>query len=396
MTAVAGVSDDERIARATLLRIAEPGVAALVAHVERCGVQATLADIRAGRRIGDVDVAGMRHRLGKTSGEADLETMSRFGARLVCPGDAEWPASLDDLNNVGLPAFGLWVAGPLSLADATATSVAIVGTRTATDYGAGVAADMAYELAERCWAVVSGLAYGIDTAAHRGALSAAGTTVGVLACGLDTPYPSGNRPLYDRLIAEGLVISEHPPGSAPQRQRFLIRNRVIAALSIGTVVVEMALRSGARSTASHAASLYRHVMCVPGPVTSAMSGGCHRLLRERPETVLVTNAAEVVEQCGHMGDLAPRESGPSQTRDMLGPMVARVFEGVPVKRPADLAGIANASGVGMDVADAALSALVTAGLVERVEDRWVMSDAGRVDRRSRADQAAGQLDLDWW
>jgi DNA processing protein len=110
----------------------------------------------------------------------------------------------------------------------------------------------------------------------------------------------------------------------------------------------------------------------------------------------VTNAAEVVEQCGHMGDLAPRESGPSQTRDALGPMVARVFEGVPVRRPADLAGIANASGVGVDVADAALSALVTAGRVERVDDRWVMTAAGRLDRRARSAQAAGELDLDWW
>ena len=390
------VSDDERIARATLLRIAEPGTQSLVAHVEKVGVQAAVADIRAGTLIGDVDVAGMRHRLGNASGEADLETMSRAGARLVCPGDEEWPASLDDLHYVGLPTFGLWVAGPLSLADATAKSVAIVGTRTATDYGADVAADMAYALAERCWTVVSGLAYGIDAAAHRGALAAAGVTVGVLACGLDKPYPTGNRTLHERLLAEGLVVSEHPPGSAPQRQRFLVRNRIIAALSLGTVVVEMALRSGARSTASHAAALSRHVMCVPGPITSAMSGGCHRLLRERPDTVLVTNAAEVVEQCGHMGDLAPRESGPSQTRDALGPMVARVFEGVPVKRPAELAGIANASGVGVDVTRAALSALVTAGLVEQVDDRWVMTAAGRLDRRARRAQAAGELDLDWW
>ena len=390
------VSEDERIARATLLRIAEPGITGLVAHVERVGVQATLADLRAGRPIGDVDVAGMRHRLDKASGEADLETMARIGGRLVCPGDDEWPASLDDLHHVAQPAFGLWVAGPLSLVDATATSIAIVGTRTATDYGATVAADMAYELAERCWAIVSGLAYGIDAAAHKGALSAGGTTVGVLACGLDSPYPSGNRALYDRMLAEGLVVSEHPPGSAPQRQRFLVRNRIIAALSVGTVVVEMALRSGARSTAGHAAALNRHVMCVPGPVTSAMSGGCHRLLRERPDTVLVTNAAEVVEQCGHMGDLAPRESGPSRTRDALGPMVARVFEGVPVRRPAELAGIANAAGVGVDVADAALSALVTAGLVERTGDGWVMTTEGRNDRRARAAQAAGELDLDWW
>jgi len=255
---------------------------------------------------------------------------------------------------------------------------------------------MAYELAERGWCVVSGLAYGIDAAAHRGALSASGITVGVLACGIDAPYQRGNRGLYERLTAEGLVVSEHPPGSAPQRLRFLVRNRIIAALSLGTVVVEMALRSGARSTAGHAAAINRHVMCVPGPITSAMSGGCHRLLRERPETVLVTSAAEVIEQCGHMGELAPYESGPARTRDLLGPMVARVFEGVPVLKHAEVAGIANAAGVGVPVAAAALAALAAAGLVECVGDRWAMTTEGRRDRRARSTQAADQLQLDWW
>lgn len=387
---------DDRIARATMLRIAEPANTALIDHVERVGVQQALADIRAGVGIEGVEIDGLRHRLQTASGEADLEAAARCNARLVCPGDDDWPAPLDDLRWVGRASFGLWVCGPLSLPDATATSVAIVGTRTATDYGAGVAADMGYDLAERGWSVVSGMAYGIDTAAHRGVLSAGGTTIGVLACGIDVPYPGGNRPLYERLTAEGLVITEHPPGSSPQRYRFLVRNRIIAALALGTVVVEMALRSGARSTAAHAAAINRHVMCVPGPITSAMSGGCHRLLRERPETVLVTSAAEVVEQCGHMGELAERESGPARTRDLLGPMVARVFEGVPVQRHADVAGIANSAGVSVPVAAAALAALASAGLVECVDERWAMTTEGRRDRRSRSGPRADQLELDWW
>jgi DNA processing protein len=390
------IDDDERIARATLLRIAEPGNTSLIDHVDRVGVVQALVDIRTGADINGVEADGLRHRLTIASGEADLEVAARCHARLVCPGDDEWPAQLDDLRWVGRASFGLWVAGPLSLTEATATSVAIVGTRTATDYGASVAADMAYDLAERSWSVVSGLAYGIDSAAHRGALSAAGTTIGVLACGIDVPYPGGNRPLYERLTAEGLVVSEHPPGSAPQRLRFLVRNRIIAALSLGTVVVEMALRSGARSTAAHAAAINRHVMCVPGPITSAMSGGCHRLLRERPETVLVTCAAEVVEQCGHMGDLAPRESAPARTRDLLGPMVARVFEGVPVRKHADATGIANAAGVSVSVAAAALAALASAGLVECLGDRWAMTTEGRRDRRARGGTRVDQLELDWW
>jgi DNA processing protein len=386
----------ERVARATLLRIAEPADTALIAHVDRVGVQQTLADILSRAGIDGVEIDGLRHRLQTASGEADIESAARIGARLVCPGDEEWPTQLDDLGWVGRASFGLWVCGQLSLSESIAQSVAIVGTRTATDYGAGVAADMGYELAERGWSVVSGLAYGIDTAAHRGVLSAAGTTIGVLACGIDVPYPGGNRPLYERLTAEGLVVSEHPPGSSPQRYRFLVRNRIIAALSLGTVVVEMALRSGARSTAAHAAAINRHVMCVPGPITSAMSGGCHRLLRERPETVLVTSAAEVVEQCGHMGDLAERESAPARTRDLLGPMVARVFEGVPVKRHADVAGIASACGVSVRVTAAALAALSSAGLVECVDDRWAMTAEGKRDRRSRSGPRGDQLELDWW
>jgi len=290
------IHTDERIARATLLRISEPANSGLIDFVERVGAVQAVDDIRSGASIEGVEIDGLRHRLQTASGAADLESAARCAARLVCPGDEEWPTPLDDLGWVGRASFGLWVCGPLSLTEATATSVAIVGTRTATDYGASVAGDMAYELAERGWSVVSGLAYGIDTAAHRGVLSAGGTTVGVLACGIDVPYPKSNRPLYDRLAAEGLVVSEHPPGSAPQRYRFLVRNRIIAALSLGTVVVEMALRSGARSTASHAAALNRHVMCVPGPINSTMSGGCHRLLRERPETVqrMVAALAEAV------------------------------------------------------------------------------------------------------
>ncbi len=389
-------TDDERVARATLLRISEPANSALIEHVDRVGVMQAIDDIRGGASIEGVELEGLRHRLQTASGAADLEAAARCGARLVSPGDEEWPTSLDDLAWVGRASFGLWVCGPLSLAEATATSVAIVGTRTATDYGASVAGDMAYELAERGWSVVSGLAYGIDAAAHRGVLSAGGTTVGVLACGIDVPYPGGNRPLYDRLISEGLVVSEHPPGSSPQRYRFLVRNRIIAALSLGTVVVEMAFRSGARSTAAHAAAINRHVMCVPGPISSAMSGGCHRLLRERPETVLVTSAAEVVEQCGHMGDLAERESGPARTRDLLGPMVARVFEGVPVQKHATVSGIATATGVSLSVAAAALAALASAGLVECMGDRWAMTTAGKRDRRARSGARSDQLELDWW
>ena len=387
--------DDEKIARATLMRIAEPGITGLVQHVARAGVVQTLDDIREGRRIGDVDVGALQHRLSSASGADDIGAAARIGARLVSPGDEEWPPSLNDLEWVGRQSLGLWVRGDVPLVEGVTRSIAIVGTRTATDYGIYVAETMAAELADLGWGVVSGLAYGIDAAAHRGALAAGGLTVGVLACGIDVPYPKGHVDLYNRVCASGLVVTEHPPGSSPQRARFLIRNRIIAALSLGTVVVEMALRSGAKSTALHAASINRHVMCIPGPITSPLSGGCHQLLRDRPDTLLVTNAAQVIEQCGHLGELAPRETGPTQTRDLLGPMVARVFDGVPVTRPAPIASIASTVGVNVSVTTASLAALASAGLVERVGDNWVMTKLGRADRKARGRPGMEELQLGW-
>lgn len=395
MTA-ATVDHSERIALATLMRIAEPGVPSLVAHVRRHGVAATLDTIRSGGPIAGIEVDALRHRLVDASGERDLARAAAVGARLLCPGDPGWPAALDDLRWLDRDCWGLWVRGPLDLASTVERSVAVVGTRVPTDYGAHVADQFAGGLAEQGWTVVSGLAYGIDGVAHRAALAAGGPTVGVLACGIDVPYPSGHRSLYERIAAEGLVVTEHPPGSSPQRPRFLVRNRIIAALSLGTVVVEAALRSGARSTASHAGLLNRHLMVVPGPVTSAASAGCHQLLRDRPDAVVVTRVDEIVEQCGHMGQLAEKRSGPSSVRDALGPAVARVLEGVPVRRASDVSAIAATAGVGIEVAAASLAALAAAGLVEQVDGRWAMTTAGRADRKARRAPAFGELPFDDW
>lgn len=391
-----GEDEEERVAWATLMRVAEPGVPAFVRHVRAVGVLQTLADIRDRSPIPDIDVAALAHRLRSASGARDLETAAAVGGRLVLPSDAEWPPRLDDLQWLDRDSFGLWVRGPSALNTVVERAVAIVGTRAATDYGTTIATDMAAGLGGLGWTVVSGLAYGIDAAAHRGALAAGAATVAVLACGIDVVYPRAHRTLYDRIAAEGLVVSEHPPGAAPQRPRFLVRNRIIAALAAGTVVVEMAPRSGAKSTATHAALLNRHVMCVPGPVTSTLSMGCHQFLRERPEAVLVTRVEEVIEQCGHMGELAVPLTGPTGVRDQLGPMVARVLEGVPVRRRAPVESIAATSGVNVEVAAAALAALAAAGLVDRLDDGWGMTTAARQDRRARRAETDDQLALGWW
>jgi DNA processing protein len=379
---VATVSDAERAARAALLRATEPGVSGVVRHVREVGPEQTLHDIRRGRPVGASDAAGMLARLSTGDGEQDLEVAARLGMRLICPGDEEWPDTLDDLAAVDADCLGLWARGPLRLDAACRQSVAIVGTRAATEYGEHVALELSVGLAERGWAVVSGLAYGIDAAAHRGALAAPGATVAVLACGADVAYPKGNRSLYERIVATGAVVSEHPPGAAPQRTRFLVRNRLIAALSAGTVVVEAAARSGARSTARHAGELFRHVMVVPGPVTSSLSAGCHQLLRDRPDSVLVTKVDEVIELIGPMGAYAERVNGPVRRRDLLGPAVSRVLDAVPVMRAAPAERIARTAGMRLDAVVAALAALAAHDLVGESAEGWSMTVVGRGERRA--------------
>lgn len=397
MTTVGGsVPDGDRVARAVLLRVTEPGVAGVVRHVRAVGPVQAVEDIRRGSAIGHVDVEALQGRILDASGERDLDAAAGLGARLVCPGDEEWPYGLDDLVSHDADCLGLWVRGPLSLRETCRRAVAVVGTRAATDYGLMVAADLGVGLGDRGWTVVSGLAFGIDAAAHRGALAAHGATVAVLACGVDVAYPRAHRSLYDQIIVAGLAVSEHPPGAAPQRARFLVRNRLIAALSAGTVVVEAAPRSGARSTARHAGELFRHVMAVPGPVTSTLSAGCHQLLRDRPDAVLVTKTDEVLEQVGAMGEFAERVSGPVRRRDLLGPTVSRVLDAVPVTRPAPVARIASTAGMRVDAVEAALAALAVHGLVESVDGSWAMTTLGRAERRIDSGDAREELPLGWW
>jgi DNA processing protein len=390
------IGDHERSARAQLLRAAEPPSAGLIRHVRRVGPLQAVEDIRRRAPIAGVDVHACAARLLDVPSERELELAAKLGARLVCPGDEEWPSGLDDLDQVDAGCVALWVRGTSRLDDACSRAVAIVGTRAPTDYGVSVATELSTGLAERGWTVVSGLALGIDAAAHRGSLAAGGTTIAVLASGVDVAYPGANRGLYDRIREGGAVVSEQPPGSAPHRGRFLVRNRLIAALAAGTVVVEAAPRSGARSTARHAAEIFRHVMAVPGPVSSILSAGCHQLLRDRPDTVLVTKVDEVLEQVGPLGQFAERVSGPVRRRDLLGPVVSRAFEAVPVMKPVAAERIAVTAGMRLDAIAAALAALEAAGLVEQRESGWCMTKVGRDERRGGSSDGTEELALGWW
>lgn len=222
-----------------------------------------------------------------------MSAARRAGAGMLLPGDPHWPAGLADLGDHA--PLVLWVRGTAEVLAETA--VAIVGARAATAYGEHVAGELSAELADGGLVVVSGGAYGVDGTAHRAALRAGGRTVAVLAGGVDRVYPAGHAHLFDRIVRDGAVVSEVPCGTIPTKWRFLARNRVIGATAAATVVVEAGWRSGSLNTAGHAAALGRPLGAVPGPVTSATSAGCHRLLREY-DAQCITSAADVRELLG--------------------------------------------------------------------------------------------------
>lgn len=219
-----------------------------------------------------------------------IERSANRGLLLLTRRSDAYPTGLDDLGRLRPEA--LWVAGRLDAVASLTRSIAIVGARASSGYGELVASQLAQGLASAGRTVVSGGAYGIDGTAHRATIAAGGTTVAVLAGGLDRYYPAGHQQLLERVADTGAVISESPIDAPPTRFRFLERNRLIAAMAAATVVVEAGGRSGSLSTAHLARGLGRIVGAVPGPVTSGTSTGCHELIREG--ALLVTRHEEIM------------------------------------------------------------------------------------------------------
>ncbi len=371
-------ADDEVYrARAYLLRVAEPPAPALAALVATCGPVEAAARVRAGEvpaRVRDETAA----RRDQDRIDDDLTAAEKLGARLVVPEDDDWPAwqflALAQARDRGLRWSGvpvaLWARGSAHLSTIVDRAVSVVGARAATSYGEHVATDFGYSLANAGVTVVSGAAYGIDGAAHRGALAAEGRTVAVLGCGIDVGYPAGHTALLDRIARDGLVISEYPPGTQPARYRFLVRNRLIAALSAGTVVVEAGIRSGARNTAASATALGKELMAVPGPITSVMSAGCHELIRTGT-AIPVSSVAEILESIGPIGEnLADRPATPARPTDALTGQALRVHEALDRKSARGSDRISVDSGVPLDRVRALLPELELTGLAERCEDGW--------------------------
>ncbi len=378
-------------ARVWLSRAVEPGCAAVYRYVAGLGPVEAVRQIRAGTAPSAVSdaTAGRRN---EDRVDADLLRASRNGLRILFPEDEEWPGfallRMEAATARGVPDLApplmLWLRGGTRLDELTDQAVAIVGARASTSYGNHVAGDLAYRLANRDWTVVSGGALGIDTAAHRGALAAGGRTIAVIAGGLDEPYPRGNARLFDQIADHGLLISEWPPGCSPQRHRFLLRNRLIAGLVAGSVVVEAGARSGAKNTARHTRELGGVVMCVPGPVTSAMSVGSNQLLRDSAAR-LVTNAGEIIEEIGRIGDdLAPHPQAERTLDDDLDRVARRVLDGLEVRTPSSPDQIASAAGVAVTAVLRCLPALELLELVECQGGGWRLARGARA-RLNRAD-----------
>jgi DNA processing protein len=375
------VSDTERLARVALSKLTEPGdprVAQLVAELGAV----RLHDLLVHEQESDGLNSEVETRLDGLDPAGDLDRAATLGLRYVIPGDHEWPTQLDDLMRAELlderggPPLGLWVKGPRGL-DELARSVAVVGARSATTYGAEVAAAIAGALTRAGHPVVSGAAFGIDHAAHRGALAAGGPTIAVLACGADRAYPVAHKELLDHLGRTSTVVAEVPPGCSPTRGRFLSRNRLIAALTVGTVVVEAASRSGALNTANWATRLNRHLMAVPGPVTSAQSEGAHHLLRSGAAT-LVTRGEEVLELVGAAGThLVTAPQAPIRRRDALTRRMQRILDAVPFAQAAPVDSIASTAGLGVVEVRSALSRLDRLGLVEGSPRGWRLTPAAQ-------------------
>jgi DNA processing protein len=389
------VSDEVLVARAYLGRVAEAGSVVLSAFVEEHGPVISAEVVRAAEVPPEIAAVTAARRT-SADGAADLAAAARHGLRFVVPESPDWPhfafaplyaaqqrrwlaylAGARSARYGGEPTvpLGLWVGGSLPLAESALRSVAVVGARAATAYGEHCASEFGYGLARAGVTVVSGGAFGIDACAHRGALAADGATVLVSAGGLDRPYPSAHRNLFDRVRETGLVISESAPGAAPQKHRFLSRNRVIAALSSATVVIEAAPRSGALNTAAHCTVLGRPLLAVPGPITSAMSAGCHHLIRrEENPAALVTSVEDILEFVGPIGgtgsaespglDADPATGRDARVHDTLDPAARAVLDGFPARGWVTENDLALSSALGIPVVLQTLPVLQLAGLIE--------------------------------
>lgn len=397
----------DAFARAVLGLVAEPGDGVLGRAIVAVGAPAVAehllarasaeaivdAVVEAGGDLDEREASSARDRwlprLDHRAFVTSLAQAARVGARLVVPGDACWPVGVDELG--AHAPLALWVRGRVEALAGAQPSIALVGARAATGYGEHVTMEASAGLVDRGFAIVSGGAYGIDGMAHRAALASDGTTVAFLAGGVDRYYPLGHESLLARIAETGAVVAELPCGAAPTKWRFLQRNRLIAAASEATVVLEAGIRSGSLNTAGHAAALGRPLGAVPGPVTSPASAGCHRLLREF-DAVCVVDAdqmAELVAGGGRAGwsgraggrvegatESDDRDAGSSPRDERADPRMVRVLDALSTRTPRPLDDVARRAGLSVTEVMSALGQLEAEGDAVRDARGWRRRRAG--------------------
>ena len=278
-------------ARLHLFVAIEPGATFWGKHMLVNSALETIEKIIAGFEFEDLpDINKIKTKLQLQEITKLEDVISSSGGKLLIPTDELWPEQLNDLEN---PPIALMAKGNLENINYVEQAISIVGTRNPTSYGTRIAEDFAAALVDRDFSIVSGGAYGIDASAHHGALAADGITCAVLAGGINQIYPAGNQKLFNQIQNKGILISEVMPDVVALPFRFLIRNRLIAALGKSTIVIEAAARSGSIRTATDAAQIFRPVFAVPGRISSAQSDGCHRLIADHVAEI-VTGVDDVV------------------------------------------------------------------------------------------------------
>ncbi|MBX3115732.1 MAG: DNA-processing protein DprA [Cryobacterium sp.] len=376
----------ERFARAAWTGIAEPGDRTAGLLISGLGAEAALgslvsradADSLLETLSGEIErqelEAGFERWLPRVKSSVailSLKQAARYSAKLLVPTDPDWPAGLADLGPHA--PIALWLRGNATTLNFAERSISLVGARAATGYGEHVTMEASAGLVDRGFAIVSGAAYGIDGMAHRAALASKGRTIAVLAGGVDRFYPSGHETLLTRIVEDGAVISELPCGAAPTKWRFLQRNRMIAALSQATVVIEAGWRSGSLNTAGHAAAIGRPVGAVPGPVTSAASAGCHRLIREYG-AICVTSAADMAQLVASTaGEIGFEEdhvalNSPTENSESL-----RLKDALSARTARGVDELARSSGLPVNAVRSRLGELQLDGQVIEKEAGWVLS-----------------------
>jgi DNA processing protein len=380
--------NDERLARVAINRVVEAGTPRVAKWVQLYGAQDSWERVCTYRS----DDSVWPRRAAMVNPERLAVEADEAGMRFLIPSDDEWPAGLaalefcGELDGRGGVPVGLWARGPQHLGRLCERAVAIVGSRASTRYGEIVATELANDLAMQCpsVSVISGGAYGIDAAAHRGALAGEGATIGVFAQGLDNAYPRGNSSLFERLATEQIVVSEAPPGFPPSKMAFLSRNRLIAACAQATIIVEAAARSGARNTASWTSLLSRILLAVPGPVTAATSVTPNRLIRDG-EAQLVSSVEDVMVAIGDLNPLQEEPSRGSNTQwDELTPAQRLLIDALPVRGWRTQGELSLVSGLPMQKCLATISEMDARGLVMAGSRGWRLAPSGLEQLRAAA------------